>query len=394
MKKKKILFICCDMGKGGVSKSLASLLNCIDYKLYDVDLFLFEKKGLFLSQVPKNVNILDANLRFIEHIRKGKILQVAKAYFTSLKIKNCTNLERRWGLFWNSNKALYQKNNKQYDVAISYNDGIELYYLIDCVKAYKKIGYNHTDYTNSLTYKPNLDRKYYEQLDYLVTVSDVCARQLKKVFPEFEHKIRVIENIVKKDTLFSMVQNKDPYTSLIGDRKSINVIITVAGLYMRKGFDLSARALSILKSRGYKFKWIIIGAGPEEDKVVQTIRNNDIFDETIMLYEQSNPYNYVKWADIFMLNSYAEGKSIAIEEAKLLEMPILITNFSSAGDQIIDGVNGIIAELNAESIAQKLEILLTNKELREKISYYLKNNSSSNEMDNINKIYNMWEGKL
>ena len=62
--KKKLIFICCEMGKGGVSKSLASLLNTIDYDVYNVDLFLFSRQGLFLDQVPSNNYIKRVNIYF------------------------------------------------------------------------------------------------------------------------------------------------------------------------------------------------------------------------------------------------------------------------------------------------------------------------------------------
>lgn len=39
-------------------KALISLLETIDYSKYDVDLFLFKQEGLFLSNIPKQVNLL------------------------------------------------------------------------------------------------------------------------------------------------------------------------------------------------------------------------------------------------------------------------------------------------------------------------------------------------
>lgn len=56
--KKDILFVINNLNVGGAEKALISLLKLFDYDKYNVDLLLFKKEGLFLKQVPKEVNIL------------------------------------------------------------------------------------------------------------------------------------------------------------------------------------------------------------------------------------------------------------------------------------------------------------------------------------------------
>ena len=158
--KKKLIFICCEMGKGGVSKSLASLLNTIDYDVYNVDLFLFSRQGLFLDQVPSNVNILKETTTLRELIFTFKYIAAFKRLLSIVLCKRITSLEKRWRLFWKLNKKSFRPNSKKYDCAISYNDGVELYYMVDCLCANVKIAWNHTNYTNSFTYKPTLDKFY------------------------------------------------------------------------------------------------------------------------------------------------------------------------------------------------------------------------------------------
>jgi len=111
----------------------------------------------------------------------------------------------------------------------------------------------------------------------------------------------------------------------------------------------------------------------------------------VFLYEQSNPYPYIRWADIFILTSYAEGKSIAVEEAKLLERPILITNYSSAADQITHLCNGLVAEMTVESVAENLELLINDTNMRGNFSRELKKNGKSNVDESLEKIYSLWK---
>lgn len=388
--KKNILFICCEMGKGGVSKSLASLLSSINYAKYNVDLFLFSKTGLFLEQIPKDVVVLDELPSPYSLLKELKFVSFAKWALAAFLCKRTNNLEKKWGLYWRLNRSRYPITPKKYDVAISYNDGVELYYLIDCVNSFVKIGFNHTQYTNKFTYKPKLDYPYYKQLDYLVTISNLCADALKTEFPDISSKVKVVENIVSKEQLLLMAGNRDPFSVDGINRENKLIICTVAGLYLRKGFDFSSAALKRLKDEGYLFKWYIIGAGPEQKEIEDLISESGIKDDTIFLYEQKNPYRYVRYADIFMLTSHAEGKSIAVEEAKLLERPILITNYSTARNQIENGKSGIIAEMNVESVTEELRKLFDNKDLRESLSEYLKNNCHSNKEENIEKLYSLF----
>ncbi len=386
--KKDLIFICCEMGKGGVSKSLASLLNCLDYDKYNVDLFLFNKKGLFLNQIPTSVNILQEATTVRELLKNYNILAAFLRILSKVLCGRINSLEKRWSLFWKLNKSNFRPNQKKYDCAISYNDGVELYYMVDCINADIKIAWNHTNYTNTFTYKPSLDGAYYNKVDYIVTISDECASTLKRVFPDNSNKVRIIENIVLKETIVSMANEENPYEPY-NISTDTTIICTVAGLYIRKGFDYASVALGELKKEGKKFVWFIVGDGPEKTEIKKLISDNGIEQETVFLYQQSNPYKFVKWADIFLLTSHAEGKSIAIEEAKLLEKPILITHFASALDQIEPNKSGLIAEMSNISVVNELRRLIENKVLQNDLSNYLSNNVRSNKDKNLCILYSL-----
>ena len=83
-----------------------------------------------------------------------------------------------------------------------------------------------------------------------------------------------------------------------------------------------------------------------------------------------------------------EGKSIALDEAKLLCKPIVVTNFSTVHDQFQDGMNGSVCEMNPVAIANAIEMLIRNKNLRKKYIDYLKKNGVDNTSE-IDKIYKL-----
>lgn len=96
------------------------------------------------------------------------------------------------------------------------------------------------------------------------------------------------------------------------------------------------------------------------------------------MHERSNPYPYLKAADIYIQPSRFEGKPIALEEAKLLCMPIIVTNYPTVGNQIENGVNGLVVDLTSEAISQGIINMITNNQMQNKFRGYLSENDTSN----------------
>ncbi len=79
------------------------------------------------------------------------------------------------------------------------------------------------------------------------------------------------------------------------------------------------------------------------------------------------------------MSSRYEGKSIALDEAKILCKPIVVTNYPSVGDAIINGKNGLIVDINAQAIANGITKLYNNENLREELIKNLRQEDCGNE---------------
>src|SRR5690606_12427392 len=79
---------------------------------------------------------------------------------------------------------------------------------------------------------------------------------------------------------------------------------------------------------------------------------------------KNNPYKYIKNADLIVQSSRYEGKSLVLDEAKILLKPIIATKYDSVTDQIEDRETGILVDINPEGIAKGVEEILGNIELR------------------------------
>lgn len=388
--KKNILFIMSNLECGGAEKALISMLEVFDYSKYNVDLLLFNQKGIFLNKVPKEVNILEEPFGYkyydmsskqaiTDLLSKGKIKDVVRRLVSMFIYKVEKDSSRCNQRVWKYISNMFGKLEKEYDVAIGYLEGHPIYYCIDNVKAKKKIGFIHNDY-DKLGLNPIGDRYYFKYLDKIVTVSNECAEVLKHRFPEYKDRVEIMHNIVSPKVIENMsLENIDL-------KKENITLVTVGRLNKQKGYDLAIEACKLLIDNGYDLKWYVIGEGNERQELERLIKNYNLEEKFILLGLKENPYPYIKQADIYVQTSRFEGKSIAIDEAKILHKPIVVTNFTTVKDQIHDGINGLIADLDSRAIYKEIEKLIINDRLKETLVQNLIQEYLGNEYE-INKLY-------
>ena len=387
--RKKILFIVSDMESGGFQKSLVSLLQCFNYEKYDVDLLILSPKGIFLNQIPKQVNLLhlDFTSSFFEPFPQciSKMIK-EREYKNSIKRTYHFLLSR----LDKSKAGIYMSKNipqvsKEYDVAIDYNGQQILYYMVDKIKAKKKISYFHSDYKKWDYYK-KADQKYYPKVDYIVTISDICKESLEEVFPECKEKVQVIHNISSPKIIKKMAEEK---CEIVFDKDYMNIIM-VGRPSDVKGYDFAIKACQKLKEDNKKVRFYSIGTSNDVKKFENMVKNLKLENEFIFIGETNNPYQYIKQADIYIQPSRFEGKSVAIDEAKILAKPIILTNFTTAPDHIVNEVNGLIVNMNSDGLYNGIKRLITDNNIMKKFSDNLKVENLGNE-DEVYKLYKLIE---
>ena len=103
-------------------------------------------------------------------------------------------------------------------------------------------------------------------------------------------------------------------------------LVTVARLVEQKGIDRFIRVHSKLMQKGIYNNIYVIGDGPLKEQLEKQIKEQNVENSFYLLGKKQNPYPYIKAADYFCLFSYFEGYGMVLEEAKILNKPILITN--------------------------------------------------------------------
>ena len=392
--KKKILFVIPSLSSGGAEKSLVSVLKLFDYSRYDVDLFAFKAKGLFIDKIPDSVTVYDAGENFgyfdgdikkaiAFFLKKGRPDLAAARIAYALALKSGDSYARETKS-WELMKKAVSFEYKKYDCVIGYLEGTADWFAGEYPYADKKIGYMH-----SYLDKTDSDKKHFGEVvsrfDYFAAVSDECEQNLKKEYPDYGG-FTVIHNIVSPTLI------KDELTGeKLPDSDGALKLLTVGRLSHEKGPDIAVRACAALKEKSDSpFKWYHIGSGREKDNIVSLIKELGVEDCFILLGEKSNPYPYFADCDIYVQPSRYEGKSIAIDEAKCLYRPVVVTDFPSVYDQITDGETGIICKTDHESVAKGVLKLLNDGALRHKLSENLRLSEPGNESE-IQKLYELIE---
>lgn len=387
---KKILFVIMHLKMGGAERSLVNLLNEIDYNNYSVDLLLIKKEGELISQLPQNVNLIETPYELhalfsnkIESVKGIRLffVRIHSIIYSTVygKIKRGDDCAVRWNQFYNKR---IRGLDAEYDVAISYLAGPSMFYVANKVKAKKKIVFIHNDYQASgAVIGEYTDRPYFEKFNLIPTISDKCKNSLDQTFPDMKEKFVVIPNITSTQLIKMRANQFHPEEY----NEAQNVICSVGRLNEQKGFDLAIQAAASLKKSGVSFGWYIIGEGEERKKLQELIANNQLEDCFFLLGIRDNPYPYLKNADVVVQSSRYEGKSMVLDEAKILAKPIVATNYTTVRDQLSDE-EGLVVDMTPEGIAEGIQKMLTDSKMREGFVKYLQQRDYGN-TDEMEKFY-------
>lgn len=395
---KNVLISSFDMEVGGVERSLISLLNNFDYSNNEVDLMLYRHSGDFMDLLVDKHKLLPeikeyaAYRKSIKEILEEKLYVLAitrvLANLNSKIIGNIKNIDEigyiQMQLMWKYSLPFLPKLDKKYDVAISYL--WPHYFVSEKVQAKTKIAWIHTDYSTIET-DVDMDLKMWNKFNYIIAVSEECKNAFLKKYPSLKNKVKVMENITSPDFIREMASEN--IEENIKNDNSFK-LVSVARLSYAKGIDNAVRALRLLHNRGLtNIKWYVVGYGGDEEIIRNLIKENNLEDSFILLGKKINPYPYINVADIYVQPSRYEGKAVTVGEAQILGKPVVITNYTTAKSQVRDNVDGYVCKLSIEGIAEGIEKLYKDKNLRIKLSDNCKNTDYSNSSE-LQKLYSVF----
>ena len=182
-------------------------------------------------------------------------------------------------------------------------------------------------------------------LDDEMFVSDcsrfICVSEAVKTNLNISKEGEVIHNFIN-DNIKELSMESNP---LENDMDKLKLCV-VSRLSNGKGFDRLLKLVESLEKNNTNYILNIIGKGRTmEDEIKEWFSP---YSNVHFIGYRDNPYNYVKNSDYLIQLSDDESWCNSITEAKALGVPVVVTNFLSAKEQVLDGYNGLLVDLNCE----------------------------------------------
>lgn len=205
----------------------------------------------------------------------------------------------------------------------------------------------------------------YPYADAVVCVSRGVASEVKEILPsKHKGKVSVIYNPVI-DHRFILKSNEMLDIPLVKEDNE-KWIVSIGRLSEEKNLQMLIKAYHGLGNR-HNAKLLIIGNGPEKEKLNQLVFKLGLEKEVLFKGFQKNPYPYLKKADVFVLSSDREGLPTVLIEALYFKVPIISTDCKSGPREILkDGKYGVLVPTNnVDKMTLALEKALTEKSIVE-----------------------------
>lgn len=352
-KKKKICFIIPSIGGGGAERVALHLLNNLSLNYFDLSVvIIYRDKGDYLKELRKEVKKI-----FLE---KDKIRYSAFSLYKVLK-------------------------NEKTDIVINFSFSLMMIVGVFLIPFFKNIYFINRQ-TNILSmhnfnfFKKILLKIAYKNFNKIITQSKDMSEDLLKNIDISKEKIVEINNPVDINTIEKL---SDENIKIEFEKTSKN-LLCVGRLAHQKGFDLIIQSMSFLTDKNIKL--YILGDGEEKENLLNLIGKLNLKERVFLLGRRSNPYAYMKNADLFILSSRYEGFPNVLIEAGACGLYSVCNNCPGGVNEIIlEDINGNIVDFCDEKLVAKTieKNLILNKD-KEKIKDSIKNRYS---LDKIIKKY-------
>ena len=347
---KKIIFGITGLTLGGAERVLVDIVNNLCDK-YDITIFTIYAKGELEKQLDSRVKL--KSLYNVSYLELPTIKRKLLAPLKILVLK----------------RYIYKKYiKKDYDVEISFLEGPITRLFSVKNKFSRKITWIHNDISRVFgkgfksKLKRYIDKKVYYKYADLIFVSKENLNNFNEIYNT--KKIREIPKKVIYNYIDSkrVIEKSNEKVNIEFNKDKIN-FVSVARLVEQKAIDRLIKVhKKLIEKYGDNHNFWIIGDGPERENLVNLIKKYNVEKSFFLVGKKENPYPYIKKSDYFCLLSKFEGYGMVLEEAKILNKFIIITD--TAAREAVEGYNNkCILENTEDGIFNGLSKVLENKNI-------------------------------
>ena len=327
----KIAIFLTALDGGGAERVMLNLARGFVASGMDVDLLLVKAEGVYTSQIPEGVKVIDFQqnrlLASIFSLKNYLQNQQPQALLTALD----TNVIAAW-------LRRYGSVSTTTIVTVHNNLSLE--------------SRNAKSIKRKLTAR--FARWFYGWADSIVAVSQGVAKDLIELgLPK--DKVEVIYNPIITSELIQKLQERDRLNHPWFAADKPPVILAVGRLNEQKDFPTLIRAFAKVRQQ-QPAKLMILGEGEERSALETLISELEISEDVALPGFVDNPYIYMANAAVLVLSSAWEGFGNVLVEAMAAGTPVVSTNCESGPTEILaDGKYGDLVDVgDIDSMAEKI----------------------------------------
>ncbi len=219
--------------------------------------------------------------------------------------------------------------------------------------------------------KKKLLNKILEQAGGIIANSQFTKNELIKLGVP-ENKITVVYPSLGTNCESTIPIDEIKRKYHLGDKK---ILLTVGRLVKRKGHDKVIEALSKILEHVPEVVYVIVGDGPEREKLQATSYKLQVQDNILFTGEISEEEKmaFYQLCDIFVMvprqiGPDVEGFGTVFLEANQYGKPTVAGRSGGVAEAVIDGVTGIVVNpIDTQQIARAVIKLLTDQDLAKKL---------------------------
>lgn len=331
----KILFFIPGLSEGGAEKVLCNLVNNMDQTKFDITVQTIDEYN------PKKYLVDGIHYKAVNRCKSP----LGKKLF-SYWFRLCAELKLAYRFFVKDD----------YDIEVAYLETVATKIIAQSTnRRAKKLAWVHCDLSKKEGMAESADkvREQYRQFDKIVCVSEDTREGFHKLFG-VDFNTTVLHNVIDEEEIF--VKAEQPIT---GDGNFDETqLLAVGRLTQQKNFSYLIDACGKLRNNGYRFHLNILGEGPERENLENQIKSLQLEDTVELKGFISNPYPWMKAADIIVCSSKYEGISTVIQEAFILGKAVVTTPCTGMIELLGDSEYGLIVDASEDGLYEGLKEMI------------------------------------
>lgn len=339
----KVAFFVPALTGGGAERVVTRILRHLDRSKFHPLLVVMEKGGIFLEDVPPDVNVRDCGKRILG--------RQAERIFLFAKILKEEKPDVVVSFLWFANAVAVmgcRLSGGNARLVLSERSTI--------------LG-SREGFLQELCRRLAI-RFLYPAADRIVVNSESLRSQLLGHFRFPESKVDVIHNPldIHEVQARSMMDDPPALPAVVQEP----IVIGMGRFSQEKGFDLLVRAMAIVK---FPARLVLLGEGREERNLRRLAESLGLSRRVGFPGFRKPPYGILRQATVFVLPSRYEGFPNGLVEAMALGVPCVATRCRTGPEEIIrDGENGLLVPVeDPGSLAMAIDRLLGDATLRERM---------------------------